>query len=101
MTVLYTKYKAENNAVWTIYVKYDLKIYREVWKFESGKVWNIEIKNVKEPWLFLLLLLFIYCLLLFLFLHLHFGYRFLSHFRCWRKKSQAVAFKVETSVMAQ
>ncbi len=40
--VLYTNYKAENNAVWTIYVKYGLKIYREVWKFESGKVefWN-------------------------------------------------------------
>ncbi len=36
MTVLYTKYKAENNAVWTIYVKYGQKIYREVWKFESG-----------------------------------------------------------------
>ncbi len=46
MTVLYTKYKAENNAVWTIFVKYDLKIYREVWKFESGKAWNFEMKNV-------------------------------------------------------
>ncbi len=44
--VLYTKYKAENNALWTIYVKYDLKIYREVWKFESGKVWNFEMENV-------------------------------------------------------
>ncbi len=43
MTVLYTKYKAENNA---IYVKYGLKIYREVWKFESGKVWNFEMENV-------------------------------------------------------
>ncbi len=38
MTVLYTKYKAENNAVWTIYVKYGLKIYWDVWKFESRKV---------------------------------------------------------------
>ncbi len=38
MTVLYTKYKAENNA---IYVKYGLKIYREVWK-----VWNFEMENV-------------------------------------------------------
>ncbi len=36
MTVLYTKYKAENNALWTIDVKYGLKIYREVWKFESA-----------------------------------------------------------------
>ncbi len=26
MTILYTKYKAENNAVWTSYVKYGLKI---------------------------------------------------------------------------
>ncbi len=46
MTVLYTKYEAENNALWTIYVKYGLKIYWEVWKFESGKVWNFEIENV-------------------------------------------------------
>ncbi len=46
MTVLYTKYKAENNALWTIYVTYGLKIYREVWKFESGKVWNFEMENV-------------------------------------------------------
>ncbi len=38
MTVLYTKYKAENNAVWTIYVKYGPKIYWDVWKFESRKV---------------------------------------------------------------
>ncbi len=45
--LLYTKYKAENNALWTIYVKYGLKIYREVWKFErSGKVWNFEMENV-------------------------------------------------------
>ncbi len=46
MTVLYTKYKAENNALWAIYVKYGLKIYWEVWKVESVKVWNFEIKNV-------------------------------------------------------
>ncbi len=46
MTVLYTKYKAENNALWTIYVKYGLKIYREAWKFEFGKVWNFEMENV-------------------------------------------------------
>ncbi len=46
MTVLYTKYKAENNALLTIYVKYGLKIYREVWKFESEKVWNFEMENV-------------------------------------------------------
>ncbi len=26
MTVLYSKYKAENNALWTNYVKYGLKI---------------------------------------------------------------------------
>ncbi len=44
--VLYTKYKAENNALLTIYVKYGLKIYWEVWKFESGKVWNFEMENV-------------------------------------------------------
>ncbi len=49
MTVLYTKYKAENNAPWTIFVKYGLKIYQEVWKFESGKVWNFEMENVLEP----------------------------------------------------
>ncbi len=36
MTVLYTKYKAENNALWTIYVKYGL----EIW------VWNFEMENV-------------------------------------------------------
>ncbi len=30
----------------TIYVKNGLKIYREVWKFESGKVWNFEMENV-------------------------------------------------------
>ncbi len=30
MTVLYIKYKDENNALWTIYVKYGLGIYREV-----------------------------------------------------------------------
>ncbi len=37
MTVLYTKYKAENNAVWTIYVKYGQKNLPrglEIW------VWN-------------------------------------------------------------
>ncbi len=44
--LLNTKYKAENNALWTIYVKYGLKIYREVWKFESGKVWNFEMEIV-------------------------------------------------------
>ncbi len=44
--LLYTKYKAENNALWTSYVKYGLKIYRDVWKFESGKVWNFEMENV-------------------------------------------------------
>ncbi len=33
MSVLYTKYKGENNALWTIYVKYGLKIYKEVLKF--------------------------------------------------------------------
>ncbi len=36
----YTKYKAEYNALLTIYAKYSPKIYWEVWKFESGKVWN-------------------------------------------------------------
>ncbi len=46
MTIIYTKYKAENSAVWAIYVKYGLKIYWEVWKFESGKVWNFEMENV-------------------------------------------------------
>ncbi len=30
MTVIYTKYKAENSAVWTIYVKYGTKVYWEV-----------------------------------------------------------------------
>ncbi len=34
--LLYTKYKAENNALWTIDVKYCLQIYWEVWKFESA-----------------------------------------------------------------
>ncbi len=28
------------------FVKCGLKIYREVWKFESGKVWNFEMENV-------------------------------------------------------
>ncbi len=28
------------------YVICGLKIYREVWKFESGKVWNFEMENV-------------------------------------------------------
>ncbi len=46
MTVLYTKYKAENNALWNIYVKYGLKINSEVWKFESRKVWNFKMENV-------------------------------------------------------
>ncbi len=46
MTVVYTKNIAENNALWTIYVKYSLKIYWEVWKFKSGKVWNFEMENV-------------------------------------------------------
>ncbi len=46
MTVLYAKYEAENNALWTICVKYGLKIYWERWKFESGKVWNFEMENV-------------------------------------------------------
>ncbi len=46
MTVLYTKYKGENNALWTMCVKYGLKIYFQVWKFESGKVWNFEMENV-------------------------------------------------------
>ncbi len=51
MTIIYIKNKAENSAVWTIYVKYGLKIYWEVlWKFESGKVWNFEMENVQEPW---------------------------------------------------
>ncbi len=40
---LYTKYKAENNAVWTIYVKYDLEIYWKVSKFEYR---NFEMENV-------------------------------------------------------
>ncbi len=41
-TVLYTKYKAENNALWTIYVKYGLKIYRvlEIWVWKSMEFWN-------------------------------------------------------------
>jgi len=37
MTVLCIKYKAEKNALSTIYVKYGLKIYREIWKFEYEK----------------------------------------------------------------
>ncbi len=45
MTTIYTKYKAENNALLTIYVKYGLKIYWEVWKFELGKVWNFKKEN--------------------------------------------------------
>ncbi len=27
-------------------VKYNLKMYWEVWKFESGKVWTFEMENV-------------------------------------------------------
>ncbi len=46
MTILFTKYKAENNALWTIYVNYCLKVYWEVWKFDSGKVWHFEMENV-------------------------------------------------------
>ncbi len=38
MTIIYTKYEAENSAVWTIYVKYGPKIYWEVWK--SMEFWN-------------------------------------------------------------
>ncbi len=43
--VLYTNYKAENNAVWTIYVKYGLKSTE---RFEnlSLEKWNFEMKNV-------------------------------------------------------
>ncbi len=38
----YTKYKGENNGLGSNYFKYGLKIYREVWKFESGILkWNI------------------------------------------------------------
>ncbi len=32
--------------LYELFVKYGLKIYWEVWKFESGKVWNFEIENV-------------------------------------------------------
>ncbi len=49
MAVLYTctKYKAENNGLWNIYdKKYCLKIYREVWKFQSVKVLNFKMENV-------------------------------------------------------
>ncbi len=46
MTLLYTKYKAKYNSLWTIYVKYGLKDYWEVWTFESGKVWHFEMENV-------------------------------------------------------
>ncbi len=47
MTIIYIKNKAENSAVWTIYVKYGLKIYWEVlWKFAFEKVWNFEMENV-------------------------------------------------------
>ncbi len=28
------------------FVKYGLKIYQEVWKFESGKVWDFEREYV-------------------------------------------------------
>ncbi len=44
--LLYTKYKAKYNSLWTIYVKYGLKDYWKVWTFESGKVWNFEMENV-------------------------------------------------------
>ncbi len=41
MTVLYSKYKAENNALWTIMLNI-------VWKSTErfGKVWNFEMENV-------------------------------------------------------
>ncbi len=53
LQIIYTKYKAENSAVWTICVEYGPKIYWEVWKFESGKVCNFEMENVQEPCLWL------------------------------------------------
>jgi len=31
------------------HIKYGLKIYREVWKFESGKVWNFEMEMCRNP----------------------------------------------------
>ncbi len=33
MTPLYTKYKAENNALWTNYVKYGLNVYQDFSNF--------------------------------------------------------------------
>ncbi len=52
MNVLYTKYKAENNALWTIYVKYGLQIYREVWKLSLEKSdilkWKICRNHVED-----------------------------------------------------
>ncbi len=45
MIVLNTKYKAEHNALLTIYAKYSPKIFWEVRKFESGKLWNFKIEN--------------------------------------------------------
>ncbi len=41
MIILNTKY----NALLTIYAKYSPKVFWEVRKFESGKLWNLKIEN--------------------------------------------------------
>lgn len=37
---------ALDNIQFHKHVKYVLKIYREIWKCESGKVWTYEIEHV-------------------------------------------------------
>lgn len=49
MIVLYTKYKAESNALRTIYVKFGLKMYWRVWKFEFGKYRILKWKMCRNP----------------------------------------------------
>ncbi len=48
MTVIYTKYSIKLKIVMyePFMLKRANKIYWEVWKFESEKVWNFEMENV-------------------------------------------------------
>ncbi len=85
--------------VWTIYVNMIWKSTERfgIWVWKSMEYWNEKCEGT----LIVFIIIIIYLLFIIVFiLHLHFGYCFLSHFRCWRKNSQAVAFKVE-SAMAQ
>ncbi len=49
MTVLYTKYKAENNALWTIYVKYGLKSTERFGNLSMEKYGILKWKMCRNP----------------------------------------------------